>query len=163
MQTEFELLSNIDLEVYCKMLKIPLIDILNKNLFNNIKPKLGAYIINLQDAGDGGGTHWTALLITNTYAIYYDSFGGHIPKDILKFIRRYNKLIKIIYSIDQIQSLSSVFCGYYCLYFLYFFSVLHKKCTNYRYLLNKHNSIFSLNNRHLNNMILRKLIKGIVK
>ena len=133
MQTVQELLSNEDIEYYCKSLKIPLIEILNKNLFNNIKPKKGAYVINLQNAGVGPGTHWTALIITNAYAIYYDSFGGHIPKDILKFIRRYSKLIKIIYSIDQIQQIDSIFCGWFCVYFLYFFTVQHKKCTNYKH------------------------------
>ena len=160
MKTEQELLSNLDIEYYCQLLNIPLIGVLSKNLFNNMKLQSGCYILNLQDSDVGGGTHWTTLIITNTYAIYYDSFGGYIPTPILAFIKQ-NKSLKIIYSIDQIQYLDSIFCGWFCIYFCFFFTVLHKKCSNYKYLLNKHNSIFSLDNRHLNDRILRNLIKGI--
>lgn len=163
MKTKFELLSNFDLENYCRMLSIPLNDVLSKDLFKNVNPKVGCYIINLQSSTIGLGTHWCALLITTTYAIYYDSFGGYIPTSILKFVRRFNKTIKIIYSIDQIQEKHSLFCGWFCLYFLWFYTILHHKCTNYKYLLNKHNSIFSLSNRHLNDRILRVLISNIVK
>jgi len=161
MKTKFELLSNIDLQYYCKILKIPLVNILYKDLFKNIIPKEGCYIINLQSSDIGNGSHWTALYLTKNVAVYYDSFGLSLPRPILRFVRRLNINIKIIYSVDQIQEINSIFCGWFCLYFLWFFSVLHKKCTNCGYLMNKHNSCFSLKNKHLNDRILRQLIKTI--
>jgi len=163
MKTKFELTSNIDLENFAKLLHIPLNAVLNKDLFINITPKEGCYIINLQDSYDGSGTHWVALYLNKKIAIYFNSFGISIPTVILNFVRRFDKNIKIIYSIDQIQTMKSIFCGYYCIYFLYFFSVLHKKCSNYTYLLNKHNSIFSIYNKNLNDLILRKLFKNIIE
>ena len=160
--TKFELLSNIDLESYCELFGINLNEILSKNQYKDIKPKLGGYIINLQDSNVGNGTHWTALYITKDVAIYYDSFGLPIPTIIVQFIRKFNKNAKILYSIDEIQVLESIFCGWYVLYFLYFFDVLHKRSSKYRYLLNKHNSIFSLKNKQLNDKILRMLIHNII-
>ena len=163
MKTKFELTSNTDLHEYAKLLKIPLHSVLNKDLFKNIIPKEGCYIINLQNSYIGDGTHWTALYLNKKIAIYYNSFGISIPNLLLNFVRRFDKNIKIIYSIDQIQTMESIFCGYYCIYFLYFFSVLHKNCSNYGYLLNKHNKIFSIENKYLNDMILRKLFKNIIE
>ena len=164
MKTKFELTSNIDLHEYAKLLKIPLHSVLNKDLFKNIIPiKQGCYIINLQDSQTGSGSHWVALYLNKKIAIDFNSFGISIPTVILNFVRRFDKNIKIINSIDQIQTMKSIFCGYYCIYFLYFFSVLHKKCSNYTYLLNKHNSIFSIYNKNLNDLILRKLFKNIIE
>ena len=56
------------------------------NLPNSIKN--GAYVINLDEYHDIG-THWVALYVNNKIVTYFDSFGvEHIPKEILKFIRR---------------------------------------------------------------------------
>lgn len=162
MKTQFELLSNFDLINYCNLFKINLVDVLSKDEFKDIQPKKGCYIINLQDTNMGNGTHWVALYLDDI-AVYYNSFGIAIPQSILKFVKRYDNKIKIIYSIDQIQHMESIFCGWFCIYFLYFFDVLHKKCNNYKYLLNKHNSIFSMTNKYLNDRILRKLISNIVE
>lgn len=158
-----ELLSNVDLQNYCKLFDIPLNNVLSKDLFATIQPKLGCYIINIQDHDVGNGTHWTCLILTKSTAIYFDSYGISIPSDILQFIKRFNTLEKIIYSIDQIQSMKSIYCGWYCIYFLYFITVLHKKCTNYRYLLNKHNSIYSFKLKCINDQILRRLVFDIYK
>jgi hypothetical protein len=158
---EDELLSNIDLNYLSKLFKIPLINILSRDLFKQAVPKLGSYIVNL-DHSSGGGTHWTAFIITKDLAIYYDSFGAPLPEAVLKFIKRYNNKNKIIYSSDQIQHKDSVYCGYFCVYWLYFFNVLHARCKNYRYLVNRHNMIYSLDNRKLNDKILKGLIKKIL-
>tara|TARA_R100000951_G_C2596715_1_gene166894 strand:+ start:109 stop:615 length:507 start_codon:yes stop_codon:yes gene_type:complete len=158
-----DLLSNFDLLNYSKLLNIPLHSVLSKDLFNKVTPKQGGYIINLQDHDKGNGTHWTALVLLNNHAIYYDSYGIVPPSDIRKFVKRYNKKMPILYSTDQIQTLKSVLCGWFCLFFLYYFLVMHKNSkANARYLQNKHNSIFSINNRHLNDKILQALIKNIM-
>lgn len=157
-----ELLSNIDLEYYCKELNIPLNDVLSKDLFNTITPKQGCYIINMESSFVGNGTHWTALILRGRNAIYFDSFGLSMPNDILNFIHRYDKRTRIFYSLDQIQHLDSIFCGWFCLYFLWFFSILYKnKLDYYGYLINKHNEIYSKTNKYLNDRIIQKLIKNI--
>jgi hypothetical protein len=156
-----ELLSNIDLEYLAKLFKIPLMNILSRDLFNKATPKLGSYIVNLDDS-TGIGTHWCAFIITDKMAMYFDSFGAPMPQAILRFIKRYNSNLKIIYSIDQIQHRDSIYCGYFCVFWLYFFNVLHKRCTNYRYLINRHNMVYSLDNRKLNDRVLKGLIKNIL-
>jgi hypothetical protein len=58
-----DLLSNFDLaNLYIKF-NLNLNDVLNKDLLNTIEPKIGNYIINLQNSYDGNGTHWTAFII----------------------------------------------------------------------------------------------------
>jgi hypothetical protein len=158
---ETELLSNKDLEYYAHIFKLPLNDVLSKDLFKNITPRLGNYIINLEDSIQGG-SHWTCLILTKDIAIYWDSFGAPIPQDILKFIKRYNKKITIIYSIDQIQHMSSIYCGWFCIWFLLYMTVLRKTVTNYRYLLNRHNALFDLEKRKKNDQILKELIKNYI-
>jgi len=158
--SKIELLNNFDLQYYCNKLHIPLIEINFKNIFQYIKPKDGAYIINLDDYGNKGGTHWTALIIVKKYALYFDSYGLSIPTSIKYFIKK-NNCRKIYYSVDQIQSLPSVTCGYYCIYFLYFITILNNRCTKYKYIINRHNSIYSQDNRYNNDRILQNLIKNI--
>jgi hypothetical protein len=162
MNSKIELLSNIDLQFYCNKLKIPIKAVTFKDLYKYIKPENGgAYIINIDDSTSKKyGTHWTCLIIVNSYALYWDSFGLPIPTSIKIFIQK-NKCKKIYYSIDQIQKIDSILCGYYVLYFLYFITVLNKRCNKYKYLINRHNSIYSLENRYLNDRILQNLIKNI--
>lgn len=162
MTTELtELLSNNDLEYYCKKLKIKLNAVLSKDLYRNLKPKEGAYIINLQSSSDGNGTHWTALYIFKSICMYYDPFGIIMPNSIIKFCQKYNSKIKIIYNIDQIQHIKSIYCGWYCLYFLYF---LHrnKNFTDKASLINNMNIIFHKNSkRKENDETLKRLFKKI--
>jgi hypothetical protein len=155
-----ELLSNLDLEYYCKLLNIPLFSVLSKDLFNDFKPKKGNYIINLNDS-DEAGSHWTCLKLLNEEAIYYDSFGLPMPDDILMFIKRYDKKIPIIYSTDQIQHFDSIYCGFFVLFWLYFFHT--HKCRHFKYLINKHNALFNLKNKNINDKIIQNLIIEIFK
>lgn len=154
-----ELLSDADLKYYAKKLNIPLHAVLQKDLFSKFQIKKGAYIINLQNSTVGNGTHWTSLVITDTHAVYYDSFGLSIPTPILKFIIKSKAKLKIIYSTDQLQVMDSIFCGWFALYFIYFMTRLHPRCKDAKYLLNKHNAIYSVENKYLNDSILQKLIK----
>jgi hypothetical protein len=155
------LLSNFDLIFLCNKYKIPLNAIENKDKFL-MTPNEGAYIINLEDnALNGSGTHWTCLILNKKYVTYYDPFGLSIPKDIKQFIAwwDFDHKLSIIYSTDQIQPIISEFCGWYCLYFLYFNLKLHVNNNNHKYLLNKHNAIFNLKYKQLNDKILQQLIK----
>ena len=158
-----ELLTNIDLKYYCDLLKLPLNNILNKDLFKTIKSKIGCYIINMQDSDDGNGSHWTGLIINKDIAIFYDSFGLAIPPDIIHFVRRFNKNMKIIYSIDGIQNIKSILCGWYVLEFFYFYYIQNKNCKAYKQLLNIHNNQFINNNSIKNDDILKSKIKLIFR
>ena len=153
-----ELLSNLDLIDYCKKLKIQLNGIYSKDIFNTIKPQLGCYIINLQDSNKGNGTHWTCLIIkSKSSCIYFDSFGITMPYDLICFVKRLNPKMKIYYSIDQIQHIDSIYCGWFCLFFLWFHMILYKKEINFNgYLINKHNLIFDKKNLLANDFIIKK-------
>ena len=104
-------MSNIDLQFYCNKLKIPIKAVTFKDLYKFIHKNDGAYIINLDNSNTSKhGTHWTCLIIINSYyALYWDSFGLPIPTPIKHFIQK-KKCNKIYYSIDQIQKIDSVLC-----------------------------------------------------
>jgi hypothetical protein len=51
-----------------------------------VKIKDGNYIINLQSSTQGDGTHWTALIIRNDTALYFDSFGAPPSTEIIDFV-----------------------------------------------------------------------------
>jgi hypothetical protein len=109
------MLSNIDLDKMATTNGISLVGIFSKDELPS-RPRNGNYIINLQDADDGNGTHWTAFtIIGNKYACYFDSFGFMPPTPILNYLSSYKPYG---YSNRQIQDISSDYCGYYCLAFL---------------------------------------------
>ena len=135
-----ELLSNIDLENIAKALRIPLKHIGFKDTFT-MKPIDGAYIVNLQSSvGNTGGSHWTGLVLQGGQAVYFDPFGMPVPLLIRKFIFRY-KPKRAIYSMNQIQALPSILCGYFTLYFL-FYLTSHNTSNRLGWLLNRHNAIY---------------------
>ena len=158
-----ELLSDVNLTEMCKALHIPLHYIGFKDTFAKHTPKDGAYIVNLDSKKDNrGGTHWTAFILTNHKALYFDPFGLTIPLPTRQFIMRY-KPTRILFSTNQIQQIDSVLCGYFCLYFLYFFTVLNKINDNLPYLINKHDSLYVQGNRTLNDKIIQELTRRIFR
>lgn len=82
-----------------------------KNIKINKKKSMSC-IINLDDSG-GPGSHWCACYYKPklSYSFYFDSFGLKPPKDVIKFLKRFNK--PIYYNDVNIQSLDSVRCGSY--------------------------------------------------
>ena len=142
-----EELTNFDIEEIYPLFKINLIavidfkDLINYNLLD------GSYILNLNNM------HWTALFIKDKNGFYFDSYGIIFPIEVKKFCPI------IIYSDDQIQSLNSVLCGYYCLYFLFFMTNRFKKNMNYTFNMFRSNFV---DDEKLNNKILQTLIKKIL-
>lgn len=122
------MLTDVQLEVLCKKMGVPLAGIYFKNeLPRKIEYNKG-YIINIQDSHDGeglenSGTHWTCMYITkyangNVEPIYFDSYGQPPPEDVKKFIKtNTNKYLP--YTTKDVQSLMSSVCGWYCCAFLY--------------------------------------------
>jgi len=111
-------LSNYEIIEIIKNYNIPFNGIFSKDKLPTIIVN-GYYIINLQDADDGDGSHWTSLYkINDGFAIYYDSFGFVPPLDVEE------KLYKYDYNDKQIQDITSSSCGYYCIAFIKF---MHNK------------------------------------
>ena len=78
--------SNFELLEFAQKKNLGKISIICKDELTNIKikPNLNI-IINLSDADDSNGTHWTALYIShNLQPFYMDSFGAPPPKEIIK-------------------------------------------------------------------------------
>ena len=78
-------------------------------------PQIGGYIVNMQNANDGDGTHWVGLCITPKACYYFDSFGFPPPKAIQRFVPQDRTLF---WSRKQVQDPDSTSCGYFALDFL---------------------------------------------
>jgi hypothetical protein len=158
-----ELLSNHDLVNYCKKIHIPLISINFKDKI--IINQVGCYIVNLDNStlfDLQNGTHWVSLFVTTSAAVYNDSFGLGLPKIILTKLKKINSKIKIFHNANQYQTVTSIFCGWYCLLFLFICKSNLK--ANMRVLLNKYRKLFFYDkNRFQNDDILKTKIKLIFR
>lgn len=74
-------------------------------------------ILNL-DNDNGSGTHWTCIYNADDseFVEYFDSYGLPPPLQAVKYMKTSNK--QIAYSNSQIQSVNSVLCGYYVMYYI---------------------------------------------
>ena len=115
-------LSNFDLMDWVKKLGIKHFrGIYSRDVLpNKIRKECG--IINLDDI-QGPGTHWVcyrnldSVVESLPVVEYLDPFGLIMPNEALRYFNTSGK--QIVYSIDEIQSRSTVLCGYWCLYYLY--------------------------------------------
>ena len=110
-------LSNHGLLQWCDKLGIKICGIYSRNEY--MPKKHSPCIINLDDLGNQG-THWVccfpSLTIANSLN-YFDSFGMPYPEEYAKRAKKDN--LQIIYNTSQYQELTSVLCGYYCLFVLH--------------------------------------------
>ena len=88
-------------------------------------------IINLDDLGSQG-THWVCCFQVGHFGgpkdkklNYFDSFGMPYPEEYAK--RAKKDKLQIIYNTSQYQELTSVLCGYYCLFVLHRAVVFNEK------------------------------------
>lgn len=75
-------------------------------------------VVNL-DNDSGPGTHWVCYIVDKNlpFAFYFDSFGLAPPKEVVDYLKRLvNKPLS--YNSSQIQNITSILCGYYCVYVL---------------------------------------------
>jgi hypothetical protein len=109
-------------------------------------------IINLDESTDQSGTHWVAVCNLKRLGniIYFDSFGISPSDDIAKYLKSSGK--KIVYNNGQIQAISSVLCGYYCIYIL---DKLNQG-KSYESILSK----FDDNGSSSNEYLMKKIIKN---
>jgi hypothetical protein len=120
------MISNTDIEKLADRLELPIVGVFSKNrLPSDLKE--GSYYVNLQDAEDGDGTHWVFAKVVDTdgdlKAIWFDSFGIGMPKEVEQFLSPLNP---IAYNNRQIQDINGSECGYYCLYCDYYLTHLRK-------------------------------------
>lgn len=104
------ILSNIEMYEMNNFLKIPNLKIITKIELNNIKyNNKDNFIVNFDDYNNG--THWVSIYQN----IYFDSYGIIAPDDIENYMKK-----GYIYNDIQLQplNLSSLYCGWFCLYFL---------------------------------------------
>lgn len=150
------MLSNFDLEDICEKCNFDLIGVFSKNKIPE-KKKVGSYIINMQNQEDGNGTHWIVFKIfENGKALYFDSFGISMPKEIDNFLKIF-KPVGI--NNRHIQDINSVKCGYFCIAFIQYFNNFNLKndlFEAYDDFLN----CFS-NNKKKNDIIVMELLKKI--
>jgi hypothetical protein len=111
--------SNIQLQQLADSLKIPLAGIVMKNQLIDLPAKQGYYIVNLQSSFEGGGTHWTAVVLGKGKCLYFDSYGALPPLEVIDFMKR-SKGRGYTYNESIIQAMKSELCGFYCMgLFLY--------------------------------------------
>jgi len=105
-------ITNIQIIDFAKTLKLDIVGVFSKDRLP-FKKKIGSYYVNLQNADDGGGTHWVMFKIfKNHKVIYFDSYGMPMPKQVKEWLKPFG-LIAI--NKRHIQDLNSNLCGYFCL------------------------------------------------
>lgn len=112
--------STIDLEKYAQRLFIQN-EFLGVYSIDTLPKTSGPFkdtslIINT-DTSNLPGTHWVAILTRDNEAYYFDPFGYPPPLKIASWLNKY--FSNWSHNQRQIQSITSNYCGYFCLYFLY--------------------------------------------
>ena len=76
----------------------------------------GLLVCNL-DPSDRPGSHWVAIYVDSygSRAEYFDSFGKEPNNTIKSYLDRWSK--HWTYNCRQLQSVVSLLCGHYCIYF----------------------------------------------
>ena len=107
-------------------------------------------IINLDDLGSQG-THWVCCFPTfqvgpfggpqDKKLNYFDSFGMPYPEEYAK--RAKKDKLQIIYNTSQYQELTSVLCGYYCLFILHRAMVFNEKYKDILKVFDKNNQKYN--------------------
>ena len=80
-----------------------------KDMLPTLKPHYW-YVANMQNEGDGDGTHWVCLRQNTGDIEYFDAFGFPPALEILKHAKQ-----NVKWSPKQIQDINSTACGYYCI------------------------------------------------
>lgn len=144
--------TNFDLIEASARNNIPLVGVFYKNRLP-LSVHQGAYIFNLADDGQLG-THWTGAFLHGRTVVYFDPFGVVPPNNVKSFFQQYKMLV----SKAQIQNINSSICGYYVLYFLWFFTHTRKYSMEER--LKSFERLFSTNEDQ-NGKILKMLLKQL--
>ena len=147
--TNFDLI-NLSKELHLKLNGVYMKDELKTNLKN------GNYILNLENHNQGG-SHWVCFIKHNKSIYYFDSFGVQMPQNELDIFKQNHD--NIFYSNVQIQSITSILCGYFCIAYLY---CVNKFNGNIDDKILKFQKLFNWNNQKNNDKVLKLLYKQII-
>ena len=146
-------LSNIDIEIICQKLKLPLITCCPKDQLPKNKRK-GYYIINMQNdkdeyGNDLEGSHCVAFGITKNGAFYCDSMGVIPPTVVVEYLKEFKP---VPYNIQEIQHIHSTDCGWFAVAVC---DYIHRTKKNTADALTDFIHMFSQSNLIKNNTILQ--------
>lgn len=153
--------SNFQLLEFAKKKHLDKVSILCKDELTKVKlrPNLN-FIINMSDADDSNGTHWTALYVShNMQPFYMDSFGAPPAKEVIKYLKPLKR--KIAYSQFAIQDIKSDQCGIFSLAFLLYMTKKHRLNESYLNTFEKYLKQFDLAEQNNNDAILNNLYKSL--
>jgi len=130
-------LSNFDIDHLMAHYRIPYHGCYVKNRLPR-HLKNGAYIINLN-----GSSHWTALIKDGSHSYYFDAFGFPGPKEVDDRVGEY------VWSDQDIQSMASSSCGWYCIAFIKHLWNKKDKENAYKSFLHLFKTKNLMNNEHI--------------
>ena len=108
-------MSNFDLLEWCKYLKIPINNVLSRDMKVPHNHKEALFIYNLEPSYMNG-SHWVSTYVKDNVINYFDSFGMAPFQEIVDHAKKKN--LTLLHQNQQIQRLNTTTCGYFCLYFL---------------------------------------------
>jgi hypothetical protein len=153
--------SNFQLLEFAKKKHLDKVSILCKDELTKVKlrPNLN-FIINMSDADDSNGTHWTALYVShNMQPFYMDSFGAPPAKEVIKYLKPLKR--KIAYSQFAIQDIKSDQCGIFSLAFLLYMTKKHTAQESYTDTFERFLKQFDLLTQENNDAKLKTLYRSL--
>jgi len=109
------LMSNFDLLEWCKYLKIPINDVLSRDITVPHNHKQALFIYNLEPSYMDG-SHWVSTYVEDNVINYFDSFGPPPFEEIVDHSKKKN--LTLLHQNQQIQHLNNTTWGWFCLYLL---------------------------------------------
>ena len=109
-------MSNHDLIHWCRYLRIPIKDVLSRDESVHHGHQQALLIYNLEPSYMRG-SHWVATFVKDNVINYFDSFGMPPFQEMVNHARRKN--MTLLHQNNQIQSINTTTCGYFCLLFLH--------------------------------------------
>ncbi|PFX14748.1 hypothetical protein AWC38_SpisGene21072 [Stylophora pistillata] len=108
-------ITNIDIQNWVEYLKIPNFGgVISRDRIKDCKTG-HSFVINLNESYESG-SHWVVIFFGSDLILYFDSFGLHPPQEIVTLSNKHK--VNYVFNNTHYQSLTSVLCGYYCLFFL---------------------------------------------
>ena len=108
-------ITNLDIQNWVEYLKIPNFGgVISRDQVKDCE--MGhSFVINLNESNEPG-SHWVAMVFGSDLILYFDSFGLDPPEEVLMLCNK--NRVNYAFNNTHYQSLTSVLCGYYCLFFL---------------------------------------------
>ena len=142
--------SNIDLINWCEYLNIPINSVLSRDETIPHGHKQSLFIYNLEPSYMSG-SHWVATYVKDKVINYFDSFGMPPFQEIVNHAKKKN--LTLLHQNNQIQSINSTTCGYFCLFFL---NEMNKGNSYYDLI-----DVFNINNPLYNETFIEQYFKNI--